>query len=158
MSQTEKQKQSQREWYLRNRHIINSRIKTPEEKAEKAAYDKQRREDKGDALRAYDKLRSSFPSRKANHNEESRRRKMTVKQASPNWNDEFNSFFIKEIYHLSSLRSEVTGIKWHVDHIVPLRGKTVSGLHVWNNLQLLPASENLKKNNKHVELDRSVYK
>ena len=35
MSQTEKQKQSQREWYLRNRHIINSRIKTPEEKAEK---------------------------------------------------------------------------------------------------------------------------
>ena len=83
---------------------------------------------------------------------------MTVKQASPNWNDEFNSFFIKEIYHLSSLRSEVTGIKWHVDHIIPLRGKTVSGLHVWNNLQLLPASENLKKNNKHVELDRSVYK
>ena len=44
----------------------------------------------------------------------------------------------------------MTGIEWSVDHIVPLKGKLVCGLHVHNNLQVITNIENMKKGNRFV--------
>lgn len=141
-----------RQWYLANKERLRiKRLENPitdEQRSIKAEYDKKRRLLKGETLREYDRLRSKLPSRKALKREETRRRRLALRQATPLWADEFDELFIKEIYHLAVIRSELLGIDFQVDHIIPLRGKTVCGFHTANNLQILDAESNLEKRNK----------
>jgi len=58
---------------------------------------------------------------------------------------------IEAIYKDCQLKTIETGVEHHVDHYWPLRGKTVSGLHVESNLRVIPASENRYKGNKIVD-------
>jgi hypothetical protein len=74
-------------------------------------------------------------------------RRKRVKLATPLWVDKF---LIEEAYILAQLRTQMTGFEWHVDHIIPLRGKLVCGLNVIENLQVIPAEENLRKRDKYV--------
>jgi len=77
-------------------------------------------------------------------------RRKSVKIASVAWDSELTSFVLNECYSLNKLREELTYIKWQTDHMIPLQGETVCGLHVWNNFQCLPQNMNTSKRNKFI--------
>lgn len=64
--------------------------------------------------------------------------------ATPKW---ANLEKIKGIYRMARLFTHSWGEQYHVDHIVPLKGVSICGLHTEDNLQVLIAEENLKKSN-----------
>lgn len=77
----------------------------------------------------------------------SARRRATKTNATPPWADQQE---IRAVYRKAKEIERATGQKMHVDHVVPLRGETVTGLHTAENLQVIPAKENIKKSNKWV--------
>jgi 5-methylcytosine-specific restriction endonuclease McrA len=68
--------------------------------------------------------------------------------ATPAWLTKEDHVQIQELYEIAQAFKLYTGQQYHVDHIVPLQGKNVCGLHVPWNLQVLEASENIRKSNK----------
>lgn len=85
------------------------------------------------------------PEKGAFYHAQRRARKL---HATPVW---ANLVAIKCYYQVAAMLTREGLDKWHVDHIVPLQGKKVCGLHVENNLQLLTAKANLSKGNAHFE-------
>lgn len=73
------------------------------------------------------------------------RRKRAIEGATPAWS---NRNKVLEIYEQARKVSELTGVKHHVDHVVPLTSKKVCGLHNEFNLRVIPATDNLKKHNR----------
>lgn len=63
---------------------------------------------------------------------------------TPPWADQKA---IMGIYRKARSLTVSTGIEHHVDHVYPLQGRLVSGLHVHTNMQILSGSENIRKSN-----------
>ncbi len=74
-----------------------------------------------------------------------RKRHCAKLQRTPKW---ANSKAIASIYALAAQMSLLTGIRHEVDHVLPLQGKAVSGLHVEKNLRIVPWRENRSKGNR----------
>lgn len=74
-----------------------------------------------------------------------RKRQAAQKQRVPKWLTVDEHWMIEEAYALATLRTKMFGFQWDVDHVLPLQGKTVSGLHTPWNLQVIPAVINSSK-------------
>jgi hypothetical protein len=80
-------------------------------------------------------------------NERTARRYAAKTSATPKWLTTDDKWVIVEAYELAQLRSKLFGVQWEVDHIVPLRGRGVMGLHVPWNLRVVPMQQNRRKSN-----------
>jgi hypothetical protein len=82
----------------------------------------------------------------ARRNATSGKRRAAKLQRTPAWSDQA---LILAVYERARELTEATGTEHHVDHIYPLQGRLVSGLHVDTNLQILTGPDNCRKNNRY---------
>jgi hypothetical protein len=168
--------ESSKTYYHANKDKRSAYNNLPASKAAKAVSEKKYREVNRDALAAkkkeyyiknIERIKNKYAEKYANNPEPIKLRKaLWVDQnrakhnancmdrhtrklgATPAWLDDDQKWIIEQIYDLAQERTKLMGIKWHVDHIVPLRSKVVCGLHVPWNLQVITASENCSKRNR----------
>ena len=137
-------KDANREWYEKNKEQHNAKsvawVKDNPDKA-RSIRQKHHANNKG--------KRGAQHAEWAKNNSDKRRasaakRKAIKLKATPAW---ANQDAIASIYAEAMRQQEETGIRKHVDHIVPLQSKIVCGLHVESNLQILDGAENESKRN-----------
>jgi len=123
------------------------KIYRQENKGPIAAYNNKYRQENREAESARTlKWQKENPSKARANNSKRRARK---NNATPPWLTQEQDLEIKLIYKTARELEEMDGVKRHVDHIVPLKGKGVRGFHVPWNLQILTAEQNTSKSNKH---------
>lgn len=76
------------------------------------------------------------------------RRRKSLIRATPHWLTAIQQAQIEEFYELAVAKQMQTGVMQDVDHIVPLQGRDICGLHVPWNLQILTEFDNCSKHNK----------
>jgi len=131
-NQQEKVKDKKNKWYEANKEQVMDAAKTRPIEI-KREYQKAWKERNTTWVRADTKAR---------------RRKH--RQATPSWLTKKEKAEIRQLYQIAITMSKTTGEQYVIDHIVPLRGEAVCGLHVPWNLRVITQEENLKKSNKYL--------
>jgi 5-methylcytosine-specific restriction endonuclease McrA len=78
-------------------------------------------------------------------------RRRRFRDATPKWLSPEQKMEIRLKYRLAIEMSRSTGVRHAVDHVIPLQGEEVCGLHVPWNMEVITQDENLKKYNKLVD-------
>ena len=130
---TEAAKAAGKRYYEKNRQVVIARAaaRPVEEKRRLQAEYKDRN---------VDVVRADTSVRKRRHRE-----------ATPKWLTPAERLQMRDLYVQARKMTELTRERYVVDHIVPLRGEEVCGLHVPWNLRVITQEENLKKSNKLVD-------
>lgn len=135
-------RQQKKYWENREKILEKQNLRRRENRVE---INKKRREEyakKPEVFREY--ARRSIKRNKHVNAANNAARRASKQKATPKW---ANKKLILEFYKLARLLSSQTGIKYHVDHVIPLIHNLVCGLHVENNLRVITAVENIKKKN-----------
>lgn len=127
-------------YYVQNKEIIlNKEKEYRKNNSEKIkARSKLYRANNTNKIQEYKKLYQNTENYKSTHRAKKKAYKKRVRQSTPEWVN------MEDIINFYKNCPE----GHHVDHIVPLKGKNISGLHVLWNLQYLTAEDNIKKSNK----------
>jgi hypothetical protein len=142
-------KRLKKEWYERNKELTKERARArdlanPEQAAARKA--KWRKEN----LQRHNAInREWFANNKDKRAAYQGKRKAAQLQRTPKWLTESDLRMIEAKYSLAAMLTRETGTPYHVDHIIPLQGKKVSGLHVFSNLRVIPGTDNVKKSNSY---------
>lgn len=148
----EKCKQSVKVYHSKNKTKIESkrketkRLRYEQNKEEISKRNKEWRKNNPEIVRRMkQEYRKNNPEKMAVFSAEYRAKK---KSAQPKWLSKEDKVKISEFYKTRNTLISETGIMHHVDHIIPLQHKSVCGLHVPWNLQILTEEANLSKSNK----------
>lgn len=77
-----------------------------------------------------------------------RKYQASKQNATPKWLSKQQLLDIEKMYIIANSMQMTTGLHYEVDHIIPLNGKNVRGLHVPWNLQIILRADNRRKHNK----------
>jgi len=129
-NKSEAGKEAKQEYYAKNRDAVIARAQArPAE--EKRAYKQKYKQENPDLYKAL----TSF-------------RRKRFQDATPKWLTHSQKTAIRELYKIAMIMSRTTKERYVVDHIVPINGETVCGLHVPWNLRVITQDDNLAKSNK----------
>ena len=134
--------QVQKQYYSNNKESLRFKDRTEEAHKKQKEY---REQNKVKVLATKKRWRDANKGKQV---AQLQKRRAAKHSRTPEWLSQVQLKAIQLEYELAAWCTKVTGIIYHVDHIVPLRGKTVSGLHVPWNLQVIPATDNLAKGNR----------
>ncbi len=163
MTPRERKREQLRAWRARNKDRVREHNRTQAKRHAESIreYKRRWREDRLEELRAaararyaHDPARVKGRARRWNQahpgvvNALTAKRRAAIERRTPPRLTTEHLAEIRELYLLAAKKTRAEGAVYHVDHIVPLQGRCVSGLHVPWNLRVVSANENAAKSNK----------